>query len=540
MSLYGMMRTGVSGMAAQSTRLATVADNIANSGTNGYKRASVEFSSLVIPNTGTNYVSGGVATTIRYAISQAGNTQYTTSGTDLSIKGNGFFVVQNSNGQPFLTRADSFVPDNEGRLVNAAGFYLLGYSYENGIPSPVANGYAGLEPVRITNNELQATPTTLANYSANLPYTADVVAAASLPSTNDPNAEFTAKRSLVVYDNVGQEVLLDIFFTRTGTSTPGTTTSGPSVAGYSSAPTAIANGTNSNFTFSGFSGLAWADGDTASFTVDIGGTAVDVTGTYTGGSWSFAPDDPASIPAGVNLTYDATGPDLVVNVANASGAAITVGINGFASTRQVPATADTWEMSVFYQPNAAATTSFPYSQPALETVSLEFDGYGKLIGPSSVDIDLSGLNGELIEMDLSGMTQLAAEFTQGEVGKNGNGPAAVDGVVIGTDGVLYAQYANGSTAPLYRLPIATVQSPDQLQVLPGNVFSVGLESGDVQIGFAGSGGLGDIISGSVENSNVDIAEELTNMIESQRNYTANSKVFQTGSDLMDVLVNLKR
>lgn len=69
---------------------------------------------------------------------------------------------------------------------------------------------------------------------------------------------------------------------------------------------------------------------------------------------------------------------------------------------------------------------------------------------------------------------------------------------------------------------------------------MGLESGDVQIGFAGSGGLGDIISGSVENSNVDIAEELTNMIELQRNYTANSKVFQTGSDLMDVLVNLKR
>lgn len=434
MSLYGMMRTGVSGMAAQSTRLATVADNIANSGTNGYKRASVEFSSLVIPNAGTNYVSGGVATTIRYAISQAGNTQYTTSGTDLSIKGNGFFVVQNTNGQPFLTRAGSFVPDNEGRLVNAAGFYLMGYSYENGIPSPVANGYAGFEPVRIPTNELQASPTTLASYAANLPYTASVVPAASLPSTNDPNAEFTAKRSLIVYDNVGQEVLLDIFFTRTGTASPG---------------------------------------------------------------------DPLAVPP-------------------------------------VPATNDTWEMSVFYQPNAAATTSFPYSQPALQTATLEFDQYGKLIGPATVGIDLTGLNGEMIEMDISGMTQLAAEFTQGDVGKNGTGPASIDSVVIGTDGILYAKDAKGNTTPLYRLPIATVQSPDQLQVLPGNVFSVGLESGDVQIGFAGSGGLGDIISGSVENSNVDIAEELTNMIKSQRNYTANSKVFQTGSDLMDVLVNLKR
>lgn len=440
MSLYGMMRTGVSGMAAQSTRLATVADNIANSGTNGYKRASVEFSSLVIPNSGTNYVSGGVATTIRYAISQGGNTQYTTSGTDLSIKGNGFFVVQNSNGQPFLTRAGSFVPDAEGRLVNAAGFYLLGYSYENGIPSPVANGYAGLEPVTISNSELQATPTTLGKYSANLPYTAPVET--NLPSSNAANAEFTSKRSLVVYDNVGQEVLLDIFFTRTGTASPG---------------------------------------------------------------------DPAALPP-------------------------------------VPATQDTWEMAVYYQPNAAATTSFPYMEPdgvtpaaPLAVGALSFDGYGKLVtSPATLNIDLTALNGENIELDISGMTQLATEFTQGEATRNGNGPASIDGVLIGTDGVVYAQYANGATAALYRLPIANVQSPDQLQVLPGNVFSAGLESGNVQIGFAGSGGLGDIISGSLENSNVDIAEELTNMIESQRNYTANSKVFQTGSDLMDVLVNLKR
>jgi flagellar hook protein FlgE len=62
----------------------------------------------------------------------------------------------------------------------------------------------------------------------------------------------------------------------------------------------------------------------------------------------------------------------------------------------------------------------------------------------------------------------------------------------------------------------------------------------VVLGFAGSSGFGDIVSGALESSNVDLAEELTKMIESQRTYTANSKVFQTGSDLMDVLVNLKR
>ena len=60
------------------------------------------------------------------------------------------------------------------------------------------------------------------------------------------------------------------------------------------------------------------------------------------------------------------------------------------------------------------------------------------------------------------------------------------------------------------------------------------------IGFAGAGGFGSISSGALEQSTVDLATELTTMIESQREYTANSKVFQTGADLMDVLVNLKR
>lgn len=83
-------------------------------------------------------------------------------------------------------------------------------------------------------------------------------------------------------------------------------------------------------------------------------------------------------------------------------------------------------------------------------------------------------------------------------------------------------------------------SPDMLTVLPGNIFQEGLNSGQVTFGKPNEISLGAVKSGALEASNVDIAEELTNMIESQRNYTANSKVFQTGGDLMDVLVNLKR
>jgi flagellar hook protein FlgE len=123
---------------------------------------------------------------------------------------------------------------------------------------------------------------------------------------------------------------------------------------------------------------------------------------------------------------------------------------------------------------------------------------------------------------------------------NGNAPSAVAGVEISADGTVYAQYENGSFLALYRIPLATVQSPDQLTTLPGNIFVATSDSGNVEMGFANESGLGSVVSGALENSNVDIAEELTNMIESQRSYTANSKVFQTGADLMDILVNLKR
>ena len=67
-----------------------------------------------------------------------------------------------------------------------------------------------------------------------------------------------------------------------------------------------------------------------------------------------------------------------------------------------------------------------------------------------------------------------------------------------------------------------------------------LDSGNLQIGSAGVGGFGTIASGALESSNVDLADELTSMIESQRGFTANSESFQTGADLLDVVVNLKR
>ncbi|TIU83081.1 MAG: flagellar hook-basal body complex protein, partial [Mesorhizobium sp.] len=177
MSLYGMMRTGVSGMNAQANRLSTVADNIANSDTTGYKRSSAEFSTLIMPSTGGAYNSGGVTTTIRSAVSSQGVLQYTTSVSDLAVNGDGFFVVQDPSGTPYLTRAGAFVPDAQGRLVNAAGYQLMAYSYANGDPAATANGFEGLVPVQISDQEMTATPSTEGTFTGNLPAGATAVTA---------------------------------------------------------------------------------------------------------------------------------------------------------------------------------------------------------------------------------------------------------------------------------------------------------------------------------------------------------------------------
>ncbi|KQZ14415.1 flagellar biosynthesis protein FlgE [Mesorhizobium sp. Root554] len=417
MSLYGMMRTGVSGMNAQASRLSTVADNIANSGTTGYKRSSTEFSTLVLPNTGGNYNSGGVNTAVISSISAQGVLQYTTSVSDLAVNGSGFFVVQDAGGTPYMTRAGAFVPDGEGRLVNAAGFQLMAYSYENGVPAATVNGFDGLVPVVISDQEMTATPSTEGYFTGNLPSGAEVPAG-PLPSSNSATAEYTAKSSMVAYDNLGNKVLVDAYFTKTG--------------------------------------------------------------------------------------------------------------------------AGTWEVAVFDQSKATPGTSFPYTGGALGSATLTFDNTtGKLTG--AVDsLSFTVPDGQPLTLDLSKLSQLGADFTVTDAAVNGNAPSSIEKIQISQDGTIYAQYADGSSKALYKIPLADVQSPDRLTALAGNVYQEGTDSGDVRIGFANEGRLGGIVSGALENSNVDIAEELTDMIEAQRSYTANSKVFQTGSELMDVLVNLKR
>jgi flagellar hook protein FlgE len=418
MSVYGLMRTGASGMMAQSDRLATVADNIANSSTVGYKAASTEFSSLLIEGAPSSYSSGAVETNVRYGISRQGSLSFTASPYDLAINGGGFMLVADPSGAISLTRAGAFVPDSDGNLVNSGGFKLMGYPVVDGISSGVvANGTAGLVPIDIQQAGLEAAATTAGVLTTNLPADAATVAAANLPSANLGNSVSTGRSSVVVYDSLGGQKQLDVHYAKT--ATPGE-----------------------------------------------------------------------------------------------------------------------WEVTVYDAAGRSATGGFPYANAALASSTLSFDANGQLTGPTSLSIPVPG--GATMTLDLSQSSQLAADYSVLAVNTNGSGPSAVTAVKISNDGTVSETYANGTTRAKYRVPLATVISPDHLAPKTGNIYQTSNGSGDLRIGFAGAGGLGKISTGALENSTVDIAHELTDMIEAQRNYSANSKVFQTGAELLETLVNLKR
>jgi len=201
----------------------------------------------------------------------------------------------------------------------------------------------------------------------------------------------------------------------------------------------------------------------------------------------------------------------------------------------VGGTPETWELQIVRRDNGALLNvgGAPHV--------LEFDN-GQISAGQSMQFNLNSADPDALDiaMDFSRMTALGYAYDVADAGVNGSAPSKLESVQIGSDGVVYGQYENGELEALYRLAMANVQSPDKLQPLAGNVYTQGVDSGVIVTGFAESGNFGSVIAGALEGSNVDIAEELTSMIESQRSYTANSKVFQTGSDLMEILVNLKR
>jgi flagellar hook protein FlgE len=197
----------------------------------------------------------------------------------------------------------------------------------------------------------------------------------------------------------------------------------------------------------------------------------------------------------------------------------------------------TWEVDAYDAADASSGGGFPYSSGPLATETLSFSSSGVLQSGSPLTFTVDG--GSPISVDLSNTTQLATSFDVTAATANGNAPSSVKDVSIDTDGTLLFNYNDGTSSAAYDIPLANVESPDSLTSVNGNAYTANAASGPIYIGTAGSGSFGSIESSSLESSKVDLDTELTAMIQAQSAYEANSKVFQTGANILDVLNGLK-
>lgn len=175
MSLFASLASGVSGLGAYSSALGMISDNIANLNTVGYKETRANFSTLVTESSSSSsYSPGGVQALPQSLISRQGLLQSSTSATDLSIDGAGFFVVA-SRGEPVdatteisFTRAGSFTPNAEGFLKNTAGLFLMGVPLDSNGQPPTNLVLTELQPINVSNLTSTAEATTTLTLRTNL------------------------------------------------------------------------------------------------------------------------------------------------------------------------------------------------------------------------------------------------------------------------------------------------------------------------------------------------------------------------------------
>lgn len=213
MTISSSMNAGLAGLTANAARLASISDNIANSGTHGYRRVETQFHSMVLSSGAAgSYAAGGVRNTTTRLIDHSGPMVTTQNATDIAVNGRGFLPVTSSaalgSGRGplplMLTGTGSFRPDSEGLLRTSSGLVLLGWPADaNGeIPVYPRDAVGGLEPVRIQAGAYSGNPTTRIDMAVNLPATA------TRPEADgDPFA-----LSMEYFSNLGTPETLNVVF----------------------------------------------------------------------------------------------------------------------------------------------------------------------------------------------------------------------------------------------------------------------------------------------------------------------------------------
>ena len=211
--------------------------------------------------------------------------------------------------------------------------------------------------------------------------------------------------------------------------------------------------------------------------------------------------------------------------------------------------ANTWQSEIY----AADPTVVTAGAVPLASGTVTFNGDGSLATNAfdglAVVIDWAAATGaedSTITFDLgavdetNGLTQFASPTNVVFVQQNGAEVGELNGVSINDEGYVVASFTNGQERKLYQLPLATFANPAGLGPRSGNVFAQTDQSGEFNLRVAGRGGAGVLAPSALEAANVDLAEEFTKMIITQRAYSANSRVITTTNSMLEELIQISR
>jgi flagellar hook protein FlgE len=187
-------------------------------------------------------------------------------------------------------------------------------------------------------------------------------------------------------------------------------------------------------------------------------------------------------------------------------------------------------------PLPSTTINFPANggtpTAPVGTVSVDIPASTNSVGAQTLPI--TG-----IQLNVSGATQYGSNFAVTDLSQDGYAPGQLVGMQFESSGIIMARYSNGQSKPAGQVEVATFRNPQGLTPLGGNVWTRSFASGDPIVGTPGSGNLGQLQAGALEESNIDLTAELVSMMTAQRNYQANAQTIKTQDQVMQTLVNLR-
>jgi flagellar hook protein FlgE len=502
----------LSGLDADSTALNTIANNLANMNTNGFKAQTTNFSDLFYQQVGSNgsgdeiQAGTGVQVASNSTDFSGGAISSTGNSTDAAIDGSGFFVLDGGGGSQLYTQNGGFQLSSNGTLESADGLAVMGYPATNG----VVNTNGGLVDINVPTGQVMQ-PSATTNFSMTQ----------NLDSQSAIGSQTTGQ--VQVYDSLGNNYEATVTYTNQGNNTWGYSVTLPNTLAANS--TTVAGVTTASYNF-GASGATLGTVDPA--------TNLTITGPTASGSATITAPP---VTSGETVAAYTTAVNAAITAAGITGTTVTSTAGGKLT---ITGTNISTSGSVVQDPIASAaangTLTFNSSgnlvSPATDVSGISFAGLSDGAATVNMNFNLFGANGT------GNVSQTASASSTSATSQNGFASGQYESFAIDSSGVIAATYSNGQTQNVGQLAIATVNNQQGLVDMGSTEYQTTTASGDASVGIAGAGGRGTIEGSSLEASNVNISAEFSDLIVAQRAFEANSKAVTTFDTVTEETINM--